>query len=93
MRRISTNHLIKLHFWSLEANREMNREHEHEELSPGIVVDAKPVAAGFAHGVLPVQVALEGHPVVEDPLLKIFHHRLVPPHPVACSTCCSVTQH
>ena len=55
-------------------------------LSPGVVVDAKPVAAGLAHGVPPVQVARGGQPVVEHSLLQVPHDRLVAPHPVAGST-------
>ncbi len=55
---------------------------------PGVVVDAKPVTARLAHGVLPVQVAAGGEPVVEHPLLQVLHHCLISPHPVACSACC-----
>lgn len=52
------------------------------------MVDAKPVTARLAHGVLPVQVAAGGQPVVEHPLLQVLHHCLIPPHPVPCSACC-----
>jgi len=53
------------------------------ECTPGIVIDAKPVAAGAAVRVLEPDVRAERRPGVEGARLQILHDHLVAPDPVA----------